>query len=370
MFMSYSPIQAAGVQEHVLHLSTQLRTLGHTVTIFGPKPKKNRYKHYQAMGEKIYFPLPGSFHGNIYILNERDKPEKIFIKEYFDILHLHDPFIPFAAWNVLEKSSIPAIATFHCAWENESIYNILNSFIPLFKDKFSSLTQGALFVSQIVLDKWKSICDKKLISKIIPNATDIISLKPKAGINSIPNILFVARLVNAKGALRLLKVVELLMKRRIRFTVTIIGDGNERDEVLATIKNRKLQKVVQYLGEIKGPKRFKYFSHADIFCAPYVNEAASISVLEAVSAGLPIVGYKIPIFSDLLNDYPGKEFLVDKTDIALADALEKLIKNPSLIASLKEWCLKKREGFSWTVVAKQTEEMYYQVLQKYEKKNI
>ena len=132
----------------------------------------------------------------------------------------------------------------------------------------------------------------------------------------------------------------------------------------------KIKKCVNYLGEIKGEKRVKYFKESDIFCAPYVNEAASISILEAVSSGLPIVGYKIPLFSDLLNDYPGKELLVDKTDFALASALEKSIKNPLLIHSIKDWCLKKRETFSWSTVAKQTEEVYLEILKKYEKKDI
>ena len=370
MFMSSNPVQAGGVQEHVLFLSRELRKNGHTVTIFGPKPKKNIYKNYRAMGEKVYFPLPTGNRGNVHILNNLDHPEKVFTQKRFDIVHIHEPYIPFAAWNVLETARIPKVGTFHTAWDNESVFNILNAFIPLFKDRFSTYTQGAIFVSKITYEKWRSLCDRAMIKGIIPNAVNTAIFEPKDSINTTIRLLFVARIVQRKGLHTLLKAVALLKERKLNFNLTIIGDGDEKKSDMKYVKEYKLKKYVQFLGEIRGEKRVKYFHESDIFCAPYVNEAASISVLEAISSGLPVVGFKIPIFSDLLKDYPGKELLVDKTEQALANALEKVIKNHSLIQSIKEWCKAKRETFSWTTVAKQTEDLYYQVLEKNEKKTI
>ncbi len=370
MFMSSNPILAGGVQEHILYLSRELRKNGHTVTIFGPKPKKNGFSHYKAMGEKVYFPLPNNSYGNVHILSEHDAPEEIFTPAQFDILHIHEPYIPFAAWTILEKSKIPAIGTFHTAWDSEPIFNVLSSFIPLFKDRFSTFTHGAIFVSKITYENWKSICDKSVIKHIIPNAVNTALFEPKQTINETIKLLFVARIVQRKGLFPLLKALSILKKKNVNFSLTIIGDGEERVSDMDYIRENKLKKYITYLGEIRGEKRAKYFKEADIFCAPYVNEAASISVLEAVSAGLPIVGYKIPLFSDLLKDYPGRELLVDKSEYALAGALETVIEDHDLIARLKKWCLEKRETFSWRTIAKQTEEVYYEVLQKYEKKNI
>lgn len=370
MFMSSNPLFTGGVQEHILNLSKELKKSGHSVTIFGPKPRKNVFSNYHAMGEKVYFPLPNGTHSNVHLLTEIDKPEDIFTKKKFDILHIHEPYIPFAAWNVLEKSSIPNIGTFHSAWDNESFFNILNPFIPLFKDSFSSHTHGAIFVSKITQEKWKSLCDKTVSKKIIPNAVDTSLFRPKMGREKTIKLLFVARIVHQKGLLHLLKALSILKERKIHFSLTIIGDGDEKANVINYIKDHKLKKYITFLGEIKGKRRVKYFMESDIFCAPYINEAASIAVLEAVSCCLPVVGYRIPLFSDLLKDYPGKELLADKTDSALAAAIEKAIKNKSLTQTIKEWCFVKRESFSWTTVAKQTEDMYYDVLKKYEKKNI
>jgi len=370
MFMSSHPAQAGGVQEHVLYLSKELRKNGHSVTIFGPKPKKNIYTHYRAMGEKVYFPLPTGNHGNVHILSDSDLPEVIFTQKKFDLVHIHEPYIPFAAWNVLEKAKIPKIGTFHTVWDNDSAFNMLNPFIPLFKERFSSYTQGAIFVSKITQEKWSALCDRSMVKSIIPNAVDTSLFEPEEKHNKTVKLLFVARVVFRKGLHRLLKATALLKEQNINFTLTIIGDGDEKKLDMDYVKLHKLSKHVKFLGEIRGEKRVAYFKDSDIFCAPYVNEAASISVLEAVSSGLPVVGFNIPIFSDLLKDYPGKELLVEKSEYALANALENIIKNTALAQSIKNWCLLKREVFSWTTVAKQTEELYLKVLQKYEEKNI
>jgi len=367
MFMSSHPTQAGGVQEHVLYLSKELRKNGHSVTLFGPKPKKNMYVDYRAMGEKVYFPLPTGNHGNVHILSNSDLPENVFIKKKFDIVHIHEPYIPFAAWNVLEKTLIPKIGTFHTAWDNESAFNILNPFIPLFKDRFSSTTQGVIFVSKITQEKWKSLCSRTVIKHIIPNAVDTSLFNPKIHINKKIKLLFVARMVHQKGLYQLLKALCILREKNSNFTLTVIGEGDEKKSNMLYVKKHKLGRYVHFLGEIRGEEKARHFTDSDIFCAPYVNEAASISVLEAISSGLPVVGFKMPIFSDLLKDYPGKELLVDKSERALAKALEKIIINPVLIQSIKSWCLTKRDTFSWTTVARQTEDIYYQVMRKCEK---
>lgn len=365
MMTSSNPSLAGGVQEHIIALGAELRKRGHSVTVFGPKPKgKALFTHYKHIGEKVYFPLPNGTHSNVHLLTEWDKPESIFNLKKFDILHIHEPYIPFAAWNVLEKIKIPVVGTFHTVWDNESFFNIFNQLIPLFSTLFSTYTQGAIFVSTICYEKWHSLCNSSVIKKIIPNAVDTALFVPKKHKNKKVALLFVARLVHRKGLLRLLKALTILKKNTQDFTLTILGDGDEREEDFEYIRIHKLGQFITYLGEVTGKKRAQYFKSADVFCAPYTNEASSLSVLEAVSAGLPVVGYNIPIFSDILKDYPGKSLLVAKNEEALANGLYRIITDTPLRTSLTQWCIVKRNSFSWQTIAKQTEELYYEVIQK------
>jgi len=363
MFTSSHPGKTGGVQEHIYYLSNELRSLGHQIDIFGPEPRKNRFVNYHVMGDKFMIPLPAGNDGSIHVLKDSDKPEKIFSLQNYDMLHMHEPYIPFAGWSVLEKAKIPIVSTFHTSWDDESIFNIFNGLVPLFKDQFSLHSRGAIFVSQITFDKWGEICDDTVYKQIIPNAVDTKLFVPKRRpVNSPIEFFFAARIVHRKGLLKLLSAFSILRKKKLPFHLIIMGDGGDRSNSMDFIKNNNLTPYITYVGEIKGVERAHYYSKADVFCAPYVNEAASISVLEAVSAGLPIVGFNIPIFSDFLRDYPGKNLLVDKDQRLLASVLETLIRNPSIITEVKKWCLVKRTEFSWKNIAIKTEEVYERII--------
>lgn len=365
MFMSSHPAKAGGVQEHILFLSQELRALGHTVTIFGPTPKKNIYSHYHVMGEKIYLQILGDNEANIHTLFAKDKPEKIFTHKNFDILHIHEPYMPVAAWSVLEKSSIPVVGTFHTAWDNDSLLKILNIFMPLFKDRFSQLNHSAIFVSNVTKKTWEYLCSPSMLKATIPNAVDITSFYPKDGLNKKIELLYVARLVARKGIDKLLEAVLQLVEKKVDFHLTIIGGGYKAGYVKQFIKDHKLKNTVSYLGEIKGTRRLTYFRNADIFCAPYINEAASISILEAVSCGLPVIGFKTPIFTDLLSNYPAQELLTKKSINHLAKALEETMQNRQYLLKIKRWCIQQRKRFSWRTVALKTEKVYYKTIQAY-----
>ncbi|MCX6730430.1 MAG: glycosyltransferase family 4 protein [Candidatus Roizmanbacteria bacterium] len=291
MVMSSNPAIAGGVQEHVLYLSAYLRKMGHTVNIFGPEGIDHRFTHYKSISTIIDIPIPGGTYTYINALKIPLDLSSVFSKKKFDLVHIHEPNIPSAAWTIIDQLKMPMVTTFHTAWDDVSILNLVNGVIPLFKEQFSRVVQAAIFVSSVTRARWKDICSSSVFQINIPNAVDTLSFKPKQSINTVPNILFVARLVSRKGVLHLLRALEIIKKDKIPFTATIIGDGKEKEDVLEFIKSHKLKKTVHYLGELKGSKRFKYFSAADVFCAPYVNEAAPLAILEAISAGLPIVGF-------------------------------------------------------------------------------
>ncbi len=363
MFTSAHPGKTGGVQEHIFYLSNELRLLGLSVDIYGPKPQKNRFSHYHVLGNKFMIPMPAGNDGSVHMLNESDYPEKIFSKNNYDLVHMHEPYIPFAGWSVLERARIPVVSSFHTSWDDESVFNIFNGLVPLFKKKFSLHSRGAIFVSKITFDKWGEICDDTVYKKIIPNAVDTQLFKPKIGEIAFPiRLFFAARIVHRKGLIKLLRALKLLKKRGVQFHLTIMGDGEDRVNSLEYAKSNHLLSHISYIGEIKGEERAKYFTESDIFCAPYVNEAASISVLEAISAGLPVVGFNIPIFSDFLHNYPAKDLLVKKNPEELSVALEKLITNPKRIESIKKWCITMRPNFSWNTIARQTEEVYQRIL--------
>jgi len=365
MIFSSDPSQTGGVQEHVLYLSKELKELGHKIDIFGPENNVLPYINYHPIAKVVRLPIPNGNWGNITVKND-DKHEvaEIIEKGKYDIIHIHEPYIPFINWDVYKNTTTPKIASFHTAWNDDSIINAINPFLVLFKESFSTYFKGAIFVSKIGKKRWQDLCKKNVIKKIIYNAVDNKAFKPGRKIEKkIVNLLFVGRLVNRKGLIYLLKAVKKILTINHNIKLIIIGDGPEKLKSEKYVKKNNLGKFIEFKGEIFGKERINYYQRSDIFCAPYTDEAFGITILEALSCGVPVVGFRNKAFSEILKGYPyPKLFVKNKNFLELSLALNQLISNSKKRKEISIWGIKKVIKFNWTNTAKETEDLYYKVL--------
>ena len=104
-----------GVAQHVRHLYENLRLRGHDVRIITAShgPQRASEGDILRIGIGFSVPLNGSM-GTLtfsprYIGQVRDLLER----ERFDVLHLHEPFVPFLSLFLLRESRSVNVATFH-----------------------------------------------------------------------------------------------------------------------------------------------------------------------------------------------------------------------------------------------------------------
>ena len=366
MIFSSDPSQAGGVQEHVQSLSNNLHSLGHQIDIYGPEKNIHQFMNYYPIAKSIRVPVPNGNWANITI--EKQDIKKLinkFNKKKYDIIHIHDPYVPFVGWEIMKKTKSIKMATFHSAWEKHSIISFINPFITLFQDTFSTNFSGAIFVSKITKKHWQRLCGKEVKQKIIHNAVDKIFYPIKKQTSSNLKLLFLGRLVEKKGPKYLLKAFYKIIKKFPKTKLVFVGKGEIKKSLENYVKDKKLQDNVIFEGEIIGQKRVKYYQQADIFCAPYSDEAFGITVLEAMATGTPIVGFKNSAFKEILKGYPYPELLVKSRDVdKLALALEKIIKDKNMRQKTSSWLPKESKKYSWEKIAKETEEFYYQILNK------
>jgi len=362
---SSDPSQAGGVQEHIYNLTNELAKLGHKINIFGPENNKIPFINYHPIAKAVKLPVPNGNWTNIAIKNnEKYEASQILEKEKFHIIHIHEPYTPFVNWDIFSNTSATKVATFHTAWNNDSILNIVNPFLPLFKEIFSSYFKGVIFVSKIVKRRWQYLFKRSIIQKIIHNGIDRTFFRPaKKAKGKIINLLFVGRLVKRKGLIYLLKTLNKIVKDNLNIRLTIVGDGPEKLESEKYVKENNLSKYVRFVGEILGKERINYYQEADIFCAPYIDEAFGITVLEALSCGIPVVGFKNESFLEILKGYPYPELFVDRKNIVkFSKVLKQLINDQQKRKIIGEWGVSRVKDFDWINLAKKTEEFYYQVL--------
>jgi len=145
---------------------------------------------------------------------------------------------------------------------------------------------------------------------------------------TVPLAVSVARLVKEKGFESLIDAYAILNKR-MKARLLIVGDGEMKNILLAKIRELKLQDSVSLVGWKVNP--YPYIASARLYVSSSVREGLSNSILEAVALGVPVVSTNHRFGADEIIDDGGNGFLVPVGDAqALADAIEKILKNKAL----------------------------------------
>lgn len=92
---------------------------------------------------------------------------------------------------------------------------------------------------------------------------------------------------NPKG---FIEVAEKVISKDSEFYFIWIGDGEERADCIKLIKNKKLDKSIDFIGSIDNAR--EYFSYCDIFVLPSIEDTFPLVCLEAADCKLPIVCFE------------------------------------------------------------------------------
>ncbi len=139
------------------------------------------------------------------------------------------------------------------------------------------------------------------------------------------NILFLARIEEEKGIMIALKAFEILIKNYELYHLYVAGNGSKlkvaEDYVIKNnIKN------VHFLGFVKGDEKLNILKESDIFLFPtYHDEGLPINVLEAMSAGLPIVTRPVGGINDFFENGKMGYLIKNKNPTEFAEKIEFLL---------------------------------------------
>ena len=130
-----------------------------------------------------------------------------------------------------------------------------------------------------------------------PSVEEIDELRAKYGLQGMHVMLTVSRFVHGKGFQYLVPAVAEILKKVPHLVWFIVGDGAEKDRILADIRKHNLQNIVRFVGELPHEELQLYYHLADQFVLlthPYngMEEGLGLVFLEAAAAGLPVVAGK------------------------------------------------------------------------------
>ena len=147
-----------------------------------------------------------------------------------------------------------------------------------------------------------------------------------------PLIVMVSRLAEPKAPDVLIDSMQRVAQRWPRAVCLIAGDGPQREPLRARIRRLGLEDTVQLLGHRNDVHDL--LDACDIFTLSSHSEGLSMSVLEAMASGCPIVASDVGGMEELIAHGRTGVLVAAGDTPALADALEALIQNPALRQSL------------------------------------
>jgi glycosyltransferase involved in cell wall biosynthesis len=233
----------------------------------------------------------------------------------------------------LNRKKIPFIVFFH-GWDKNFEQQVdkryINFFINSFAHAETIFVLSPEFKKKLIEWGYKGqiIVETTMIDDIlIENFSLEKKLKTKKSSKAI-QILFLARIEREKGIFEMIEAFQELSKSIKEIELIIAGDGKDFREVTKLVEH---QNNIHMVGEVEGEEKIKLFSESDIYCLPSYSEGLPISVLEAISFGLPVVTTKVGGLKYFFKDKKMGIMVEAKDSNQLKEALEKLLPDKNLM---------------------------------------
>lgn len=254
----------------------------------------------------------------------------------------------------------------------KTIFHVHSGVFEVFYDK-SMLIQKALIRwvinnSDVVIclsSYWSDFFAKRFACKhilIVNNVVSSPSGKIERAIPALPlNFVFLGRIGNNKGIFDVLTVLADTKCFSGKVKLYVGGDG-EIERLEQFIKRKGLEKIVEYVGWVTDDRKAQLLLQAHVYILPSYLEGMPISVLEAMSYGLPIVSTKVGGIPEIVKH--GKNGLLSEPgDLsAIRNSIKFFVDNPQEIITLGANSLCFVKPFTAGFVKKQLLDCYSSLL--------
>lgn len=136
---------------------------------------------------------------------------------------------------------------------------------------------------------------------------------------------FVGRLTPEKDVETLLHAARQVAVRRPRFRLTIAGSGPCEVDLKSLAQRLRLSAIVEFAGEVRDVPSL--LRRASVFVLPSITEGLPLTVLEAMSGGLPVVATSVGGVPEAVEDGSTGLLVPSGNANALADALFRIHAN-------------------------------------------
>lgn len=318
---TYHP-NISGVVTHVHALRVGLERLGHEVLVVCGD---NSYGRHVLKDGVLYCPgfVSQKFYG--YTISTPWSRERAkYIKEFNpDIIHLHTEFgIGFFGMHWAIKHNIPLVYTLHTMYDDYVYYIAPRPFVPAarslshrFISRYINNCDAITGPSQKCQDYVDEVGCKRTV-RIIPNPVEVDKFDPAnispeaiAAVRAKHNLpedytyaLFVGRLGREKSADELINYWAEAVTPEDKLKLMIIGDGPVREELIQQAAELGISDQVIIPGMVPHDEIPPYLALGSLYITASLSDTNSISMLEGMATGLPVLQKYDPINGDQVQE--------------------------------------------------------------------
>ncbi len=149
-------------------------------------------------------------------------------------------------------------------------------------------------LSKAAQQEIKAVCPLVKESQLVTISDPLMQIIDSTHVSSLKNknIVYVGRLSQEKGVMRLLSVWERISKRLTNYTLSIYGEGHMKDEMHKYVADKNVERINFKGFEIDLEK---IYTGADLCLMTSDTEGFGMVLIEAMYYGVPCVSFDCPV---------------------------------------------------------------------------
>lgn len=304
---TYLP-QINGVVTHIKMLKDGLNALGHQAIVVCPKA----VKEYSLTDDELICPgIPIKRLYNNNVAAPYSKKREDYIKKFKpDVIHVHNEFgMGFSAIKMAKKLGIPIVYTLHSEYNKYLFYiafpgakKLAEKLSYKYMKYFATNVDVMISPSAKAQEYVRQIGVEKEVL-VVPNNADVDAFsydhsdavkkaELRKEMDTPDNALvfcFVGRIGKEKSIDDLIDFWQNAEIPREKAVLWIIGGGPELENLQKKVKEAGLEDCVKFTGSLDHERIPEYLWACDFYATASLSEMHSVSMLEAMAAGLPVL---------------------------------------------------------------------------------
>ena len=352
----YSWDVPGGVQFHIRDLADYLIGAGHEVSVLAPADDGTPLPPYVVSAGRA---VPVPYNGSVARLNfgflSAARVRRWLHDGSFDVIHIHEPSSPSLGLLTCWAAQGPMVATFHTSNPRSKAMIAAYALLQHALEKISARIAVSEYARRTLVEHLGGD------AVVIPNGVDVdffARAEPRPEWCSRPagdgapggTIGFIGRIDEPrKGLPVLMRALPAILAARPGARLLVAGRGDQQEAVAdlpAGVRDR-----VEFLGMVSDEDKARLLRSVDLYVAPNTGgESFGIILVEAMSAGAPVLASDLDAFAQVLDHGAAGELFANEDADALAAAAIRLLGDEGRRAELRERGRAHVRRFDWSVV--------------------